>query len=397
MSPKKRLLSIREACHYLGVVRSTLLGMEEHGLITPLRTAGGHRRYSIEQLEELLETMQRNYQQKQVLSVPGVGTGLSRFARSLSLKPASVEQVAAEALHHLLDLFQVEVGAVMLADEAGEALRLLACMGLPKTEEARALFLNLGGGPSGEAFRSRQPVAYDQAGCELPVPFRAVQGVCVPLTYGNVALGVVHIVSAHRRQFFPSEIDVLSTIALYLAGLIVNTELLVHYDRRLAELSLLNRISTAMQGKIELADGLNTFLDETIEVMQADAGLVLLLDPQSGGLRVEARLGFPEDLWQSPLGPGEGIPGWVVKYGRAYVSPGPDKGPAPPESPNPPDREIASRVCVPLMTERQTIGALYIATRSPRAFDDDDVRFLSIVASQAAVIIRRALLYVQVG
>ncbi|MBI4769168.1 MAG: GAF domain-containing protein [Chloroflexi bacterium] len=217
---------------------------------------------------------------------------------------------------------------------------------------------------------------------------------CVPLIYGSVALGVVHIVSAHRHQFFPSEIEVLSTIALYLASLVVNAELLAHYDRRLAELSLLNRISTAMQAKIELADVLNTFLDETIQVMGADAGLVFLLDARSGELRVEARLGFPESLWQNPLGPGEGIPGWVVKHGRVYVSPTPlAQGAAQAREHDSPDREIAARICVPLVTEGQTLGALYIATRTPRMFDEDDMRFLSIVCSQAAVIIRRALLY----
>jgi excisionase family DNA binding protein len=48
------LLTAREAASYLRVSLSTLNRMEQRGLLKPLRTPGGHRRYTVEMLNECL-------------------------------------------------------------------------------------------------------------------------------------------------------------------------------------------------------------------------------------------------------------------------------------------------------------------------------------------------------
>jgi excisionase family DNA binding protein len=48
------LLTAREAANYLRVSISTLNRMERRGLLVPLRTPGGHRRYTLEMLNECL-------------------------------------------------------------------------------------------------------------------------------------------------------------------------------------------------------------------------------------------------------------------------------------------------------------------------------------------------------
>jgi excisionase family DNA binding protein len=50
-----RLLTAKQAAQYLGVSVITLRRMEKMGVLSPYRTPGGHRRYSIEMLEEYLE------------------------------------------------------------------------------------------------------------------------------------------------------------------------------------------------------------------------------------------------------------------------------------------------------------------------------------------------------
>jgi excisionase family DNA binding protein len=49
------LLTAREAAEYLHVSLFTLARMEKEALLVPYRTPGGHRRYSLEMLEEYLE------------------------------------------------------------------------------------------------------------------------------------------------------------------------------------------------------------------------------------------------------------------------------------------------------------------------------------------------------
>jgi excisionase family DNA binding protein len=54
-----RLFRAKEAADYLGVSIVTLHRMEKKGVLSPYRTLGGHRRYSIEMLEEYLENSRR--------------------------------------------------------------------------------------------------------------------------------------------------------------------------------------------------------------------------------------------------------------------------------------------------------------------------------------------------
>jgi len=56
---KMSLLRAREAAEYLNVSLATLGRMEKEGELTPFRTPGGHRRYSLAMLDEYLEGSRR--------------------------------------------------------------------------------------------------------------------------------------------------------------------------------------------------------------------------------------------------------------------------------------------------------------------------------------------------
>jgi excisionase family DNA binding protein len=49
------LINAREAAKYLRISLSTLNRMEKRGLLIPLKTPGGHRRYTISMLNACLE------------------------------------------------------------------------------------------------------------------------------------------------------------------------------------------------------------------------------------------------------------------------------------------------------------------------------------------------------
>jgi excisionase family DNA binding protein len=50
-----QVMTAKEAAEYLRVSLFTLRKIEQQGLIVPYRTPGGHRRYSLEMLNEYLE------------------------------------------------------------------------------------------------------------------------------------------------------------------------------------------------------------------------------------------------------------------------------------------------------------------------------------------------------
>ena len=55
VEPAGGLLTAKEAANYLRISLFTLRKIEQQGMIVPYRTPGGHRRYSIEMLNEYLE------------------------------------------------------------------------------------------------------------------------------------------------------------------------------------------------------------------------------------------------------------------------------------------------------------------------------------------------------
>jgi excisionase family DNA binding protein len=51
----RRLLTAKEAAGYLRISLFTLRKIEQQGMLIPYRTPGGHRRYSVDMLNDYLE------------------------------------------------------------------------------------------------------------------------------------------------------------------------------------------------------------------------------------------------------------------------------------------------------------------------------------------------------
>jgi len=101
------LLRAREAAEYLNVSLATLGRMEKEGELTPFRTPGGHRRYSLEMLNEYLE---RSRQRSQSARPPqnAQGDKLSDSAVRVLVaddEPDTVELII-EALHEDSDVYE---------------------------------------------------------------------------------------------------------------------------------------------------------------------------------------------------------------------------------------------------------------------------------------------------
>jgi excisionase family DNA binding protein len=56
MEDQKKLFTAKEAADYLRISLFTLRKIEQQGLLVPYRTPGGHRRYSLEMLNDYLES-----------------------------------------------------------------------------------------------------------------------------------------------------------------------------------------------------------------------------------------------------------------------------------------------------------------------------------------------------
>lgn len=216
-----RFYTVKEACQYLGLSRMTLLEAEERQLIQPVRTPGGHRRYKHDQLIKYLTNVGPNKPQSNAEAgyLPALVPGGS---------PIQADQLMSleNALRQIVRLLQVEMGGIFTFNETSRRLALASSFGIPRWLLANPITIGLEG-VSGHALNRLEPITFDNAESELPLAdMQSGQGICAALVVAEQKLGTVQIFSTQRRQFFPSEINILATFAIYLAELIAYRRLL---------------------------------------------------------------------------------------------------------------------------------------------------------------------------
>lgn len=173
------------------------------------------------------------------------------------------------------------------------------------------------------------------------------------------------------------------------------------FEERVRELSAVRRIVDALkyiQDPRRVFEGIiNTVIDET----NAENCSLMLLDRDSGELLVkaarsqtdtESRYYDPQNLPVSRFRRGEGIAGWVAENGEPvsisdisqdtrFVDATQSIGP------------IGSILCLPLHLEDNVVGVINLSHPHPRAFTDEDVRMMMLIADQVAIALNSVQLF----
>jgi GAF domain-containing protein len=156
----------------------------------------------------------------------------------------------------------------------------------------------------------------------------------------------------------------------------------------------LYQAALTISSSLELDAVLQSVVISITEAMQVKACALRLLDPQTGRLRLSAVHGLsssylakgPVDVEHSPIdsealqGRTVIIPDVSVDTRFQYQDEARREG-------------IVSILCVPLEVHGRAIGVMRVYTTEPCTFHDDDIQFLSVLASLAALAIENANLY----
>ncbi|MBI2237723.1 MAG: GAF domain-containing sensor histidine kinase [Actinobacteria bacterium] len=166
---------------------------------------------------------------------------------------------------------------------------------------------------------------------------------------------------------------------------------------RNAQLSALNEIATASAENLELNELLNVALDKVLQMMEADAGVICLLDTERAELVAACYRGFSEETAQfirrQKLGD-EPIGTKAVRTRRPVVV---EKLLEDPQVAEAARREgFHSAVSVPLKSEGQVVGILGVATRRERHFPPGEVALLTAIGGQLGLAVRNAVLFSRV-
>ena len=234
---------------------------------------------------------------------------------------------------------------------------------------------------------------------KLPTIKGLVSWIGVPLNTGAETIGVLSLASRDPSVFYTQEqATLLQSIADQAAGAIVKARLLQEAERRTRQLTSLNEVARSLTSMLELDPLLDQILNSAVDILDCEAGSLLLLVPETGELIFEVTTGpVADDLLGKRLPPGVGLAGRCVERHQPIIQNDVHRSKEwyadIEEKTGFVTRDIQ---VVPMLIKDHCLGVIEVINRKDGLpFTQDDQELLMAFASQAAVALENARLYTQ--
>lgn len=422
----RRLMSVSKAAEYLGVSIATLRRMDKEGALVPLRTPGGHRRYTRQILDNYIaqSSQERARSRKKITGdereadhddsgVDQRSDALQRQVTRLreqltameSLQQTMLDVSAHLEMSQLLeiiiqrasDLMNASGGVVYLRSDANTPwLQVVASYNL--NGYYRRTRVRLGEGAGGWVAKSGRPLmvhdfeAWPEKLPELEQsPIKSV--LAVPLTSRDGNHGALEIVEvSDRRQFTEEDLDVFLPFARQ-AGVALKNALLYQEERRQRDTADALREAAEIIGRsLDLGQILKLLLNQLEKLVPYDSSAIHLLE--AGMLHSVAMRGFPSGierkhlLWKNSE---TGISETIIHEKAPIIIP--DVRDDPRWEVQPGLEQTRSWIGVPIVTREWVWGILTLNKHEPGLYSQRDADLAETVASYAAAAIENAQLY----
>lgn len=223
-----------------------------------------------------------------------------------------------------------------------------------------------------------------------------------PLRSGEKTLGILNVAAPSWEALSPRALALFSNVGHQMGIALERARLMdLVQEQRVHEQVALLDLSQQLLGHLDLDDLMHYLVVEARRLLSADAAALLLANADRTVLRFRAASG-----WRSnPVAHAYQVPvastgsGTVMETRKPLVWDGDDE-----EEPSAGAEEempmltwlreegFRSAAIVPLIADENPIGTLVVDSRHVRSFDDEDVRFLQLMANQAAIAIEKARL-----
>lgn len=319
-----------------------------------------------------------------------------------------LDELLALVASRITEVIDADRSTIYLLDEDGEHLVSRVAEGQGSSEIRLKVGVGLAGwvAKSGEKLNIRdayQDVRFD-AEWDRRTGYRTRSTVCVPMKnrHGRT-LGVVQVLNKRTGPFTAEDEALLTALATQAAVSIENGKLFIsvinknmelldtkeQLERRVRELDVLFEIAQVSASAAQLDEMLEGVLARAVRAIEAEAGAILIAEP-NGDLRFRSAVGgHPDAVKQQVIPRGNGISGWVARYGRPQVVNDVDHD-------HRHARDVANRVgyhprsvlAVPLAWEDGS-GALELLNKhgGETPFTDEDVRTASLIANHISTAI----------
>ncbi|MEN6371765.1 MAG: GAF domain-containing protein [Armatimonadota bacterium] len=210
----------------------------------------------------------------------------------------------------------------------------------------------------------------------------------VPLLAEDVTIGAFVLIRQDSAEFTTGEVQLLSIVASQAAVVLKNA---LRYEQRMKrqvlDLSTLYDFSRRISASASLEEALDVILGIVNDLVDCDESVIYAIDHERDVMvptSVRLSSGGVKRASEQPLS-GNSVMSWTVRERKAIVSPdiSCDSRFDPIEEDAKPVRSLMS---IPLMVQDEAVGVLCVRSASPNLYSEDDVRMLSIIASQSTSI-----------
>jgi len=218
---------------------------------------------------------------------------------------------------------------------------------------------------------------------------------------------VIGIVTLDRSDFSASEVNFLSLLASQAAVAFESAQLYSklgastrELDKQMHHLTILYDVGKALNFIDDLTKLLSVILDQSIEIVEAQKGSLMLVDSRTDELVVRVVRGIDKiteeriltgEIQCTRIRRGEGIAGRVLESNKPIIINNVEENEDFLKSK---DSRVNNILCVPLKVYEEAIGVINITNKKDKKeFTEEDVSIIMALASQAAVAINNARLY----
>jgi len=258
-------------------------------------------------------------------------------------------------------------------------------------------------GLTGEIVRTGRPIITDDYTQEcikrnvVPGgrPGKAWMG--VPLNTGVQVIGVMTVSSFDPAVRYDDEqVRFFSAVADQAAAILEKARLYREMEAHTRRLTALNEVGSVITSTLDLPTVLRLIMERAVELLQAEAGSLVLVDQETGELVFEVTAGpASADLVGTRLPPGTGILGSVVQERDTIII---KDAQTDPRWGGDLDAHFVTRsiIAVPMISRGRVIGVIELLNRRDgMPFDGHDARLLTAFAANAAISIENARLFTQ--
>lgn len=223
----------------------------------------------------------------------------------------------------------------------------------------------------------------------IGVNFDVTSLAVVPVVHEGAVTALLVAEGMAARPVTMQMFEFLVAFAQQLSIPVRNAKFYEEQRRAHEELQVLYEVARAVSGTLDLRTILDSMVAVTCRVFGYDSGAILMVEPDTGNVIVEAAYGYPDGIVGKRLPGGVGIAGWVARTGTPLVV---DDVRTDPRYYRVDDR-TQSELAVPLIAEGKVLGIFNVESTRLAAFAARDLRLLTALASYVVVAIQNARLY----